>query len=324
MKKLIVLSVAVVALATIVYHFRLRLVLFAVPLLQNQLRPVAPNQPVPWQQGPAVRADKSQPRRPNIVLFVADDLGFGDLSFYRGPAAGRVDTPHIDEMARAGAHFPNAYAGNAVCAPSRASIMTGRVSTRFGFEFTPTPDLLLPIMRLIYQERAHTTLRHPIFNASAKRTVGFEAMGVPLAEVTLAQQLHAVGYHTMHIGKWHLGHSPQYMPHQRGFEESLNMEGVLCVRHIVPGLARNCIALSHIVPRLAIDSIASGTTSRARRMSSTLARILTRSTRHGFLLLAVLFMFPCSPFQSIPSLRSTPLDCAACRLRRCGRWASTP
>ncbi len=91
------------------------------------------------------------------------------------------------------------------------------------------------------------------------------------------------------------------------------MEGVLCVRHIVPGLARNCIALSHIVPRLAIDSIASGTTSRARRMLSTLARILTRSTRHGFLLLAVLFMFHCTSFQSIRLHSIAPLHSARLR-----------
>ena len=74
---------------------------------------------------------------PNVVLIVADDLGFNDISL-NGNAI--VNTPHIDSLARDGAHFLTGYATHATCSPSRAALMTGRFQHRFGYEFVRTPD----------------------------------------------------------------------------------------------------------------------------------------------------------------------------------------
>ena len=83
----------------------------------------------------AVPIDK---RPPNIVLIVADDLGYNDISFNGGGVAGGLlKTPNIDALGRDGVTFADGYAGNATCAPSRAALMTGRYPTRFGYEFTP-------------------------------------------------------------------------------------------------------------------------------------------------------------------------------------------
>ena len=96
---------------------------FAVP----RVMPVGPNVPVEWQTGsdPSGRAPSQRP--PNIVLILADDLGWNDLTFGGGGVAGgTVPTPHIDSLAAEGANFVNGYAANGTCAPSRAALMSGR------------------------------------------------------------------------------------------------------------------------------------------------------------------------------------------------------
>jgi arylsulfatase A-like enzyme len=88
-----------------------------------------------WRENQAIVAPQA-----NIVVIVADDLGYGDLTFAGGGVAnGAVPTPRIDSIAREGVEFTHGYTGNATCAPSRAAIMTERYPTRFGFEFTPAP-----------------------------------------------------------------------------------------------------------------------------------------------------------------------------------------
>ncbi len=100
---------------------------------------VYPNHPVVWQQGPETAQIPANRRPPNIILIVADDLGYNDISFNGGGVAGGLlKTPNIDAIGHDGASFADGYAGNATCAPSRAALMTGRYPTRFGFEFTPT------------------------------------------------------------------------------------------------------------------------------------------------------------------------------------------
>lgn len=102
--------------------------------------PIEPNHPVTWGEGPATAAVPIEQRAPNVILILADDMGFNDITANGGGVAGGVvPTPNIDSIAKDGVRFVNGYAGNATCAPSRAAIMTGRFATRFGFEFTPTP-----------------------------------------------------------------------------------------------------------------------------------------------------------------------------------------
>ena len=107
-------------------------------ILQDWRDPVQANRTIVWQQGPATAAEGKRP--PNIILIVADDLGYNDISLNGGGVAGGiVKTPNIDALAHEGVNFTTAYAANATCSPSRAAMMTGRYPTRFGFEFTAVP-----------------------------------------------------------------------------------------------------------------------------------------------------------------------------------------
>lgn len=127
-----------------------------------------------------------QAEKPNIVIVFADDLGYGDLGCQGHPT---IRTPHLDRMAAEGMRFTNFYSAAPVCTPSRAALLTGRYAVRSGM-------------------------------ASDKRRVLFpnSAGGLPESEITLAAALKAQGYATASIGKWHLGHLPQYLPHRRGFD----------------------------------------------------------------------------------------------------------
>jgi len=189
---------------------------------------VAPNRPVPWQQGPQEAAEDPAERPPNIVFILFDDLGINDLStFGGGVAGGRVKTPNIDRLAAEGAIFSQAYAGNATCSPSRAQLMTGRYATRTGFEFTPTPPGFARVVSTVSADIQPD--RPPVlYNAEAdRRAPPFEEQGLPPEEVTVAEVLKTRGYHTVHIGKWHLGNAARFHPNAQGFDESLNMDGML-------------------------------------------------------------------------------------------------
>jgi arylsulfatase A-like enzyme len=180
-----------------------------------------PTKPVNWKAGPTV-VDTSSKRAPNVILIVADDLGFNDITFYGGGiAGGKVPTPNIDRIASEGVNFKSGYSGNATCAPSRAAIMTGRYATRFGFEFTPTPKQFMQLVTSFNTPgQLHPAIYHP---DRVKNLIPYEDMGLPTSEVTLAKLLQGNGYHTVHIGKWHLGDSPQFRPYSHGFSESLSL-----------------------------------------------------------------------------------------------------
>ena len=109
-------------------------------IISGVMDPVGNNRPVTWERGPDRSSGTLPP--PNIVLIVADDLGFNDITFNGGGISqGSVPTPSIDSIATEGLQFTNGYAGNGTCAPSRAALLTGRFATRVGFEFTPaTPQ----------------------------------------------------------------------------------------------------------------------------------------------------------------------------------------
>jgi arylsulfatase A len=130
---------------------------------------------------PAPAADK-----PNFIIILCDDLGYGDLGCYGHPS---IRTPNLDRMAAEGQKYMNAYVAAEVCTPSRAALLTGRLPIRSGM-------------------------------TSYKRRVLFpdSAGGLPASEITLPTLLKQQGYATAAIGKWHLGHLPQYVATRHGFD----------------------------------------------------------------------------------------------------------
>ena len=186
-------------------------------IAQARLPDVAPNRPVTWLEGPA---DPPPVRRqPNVILILVDDMGFNDLTLNGGVAGGAVPTPNMDSLGTDGVIFANGYAGNATCAPSRASLMTGRYATRFGFEFTPAP---VAFQRMVGTEAEGGAIASPrFFKERVKDVPPMESMAVPASEITIAQLLKQQGYHTLHFGKWHLGAKSGARPEDRGFDESL-------------------------------------------------------------------------------------------------------
>ena len=201
---------------------RTELMLTAIEAVTRLRMSVGPNQPIAWASGadPAGRPPGRRP--PNIVLILADDLGWNDLTFGGGGVAGgTVPTPNIDSLAADGVSFTNGYAANGTCAPSRAAIMSGRYGTRFGFEFTPTPPGMMTLMGMMASDDGEL-LHPPIANDDAE-SVSYAQMGMPASEITIAELLKDQGYHTVHIGKWHLGRDNGMAPHDQGFDESLLM-----------------------------------------------------------------------------------------------------
>jgi arylsulfatase A-like enzyme len=125
-------------------------------------------------------------RPPNIVIITADDMGYGDLTSYGHP---NIRTPNLDRMAAEGQRWTSFYAQAPVCSPSRAALLTGRVHVRSGM----------------------FGRREAVFFPNSRG-------GLPDEEVTLAEVLGELGYATGIVGKWHLGHLPQYLPTRHGFD----------------------------------------------------------------------------------------------------------
>lgn len=128
--------------------------------------------------------------RPNVVIIYADDLGYGDLGCYGHP---KFKTPRIDKMAAEGARLTSFSSCCPYCAPSRAGLLTGRYQFRSGMTRNPAPD------------------------------AGLNDPGIPDSELTLAEMFRTDGYRTICIGKWHLGHKPEFRPLRHGFHEYLGI-----------------------------------------------------------------------------------------------------
>lgn len=149
-----------------------------------------------------------------MVLILADDLGFNDISFH-GDNRLNISTPNIDSIGRDGVSFSNAYAGHATCAPSRAALLTGRYASRVGYEFTPTHPAYVKILGT-----SDKALRKGIYHEEVAKSVNTEHMSLPISEVTIAKALsETYNYSTMMIGKWHLGDRAK--PPLHGFDQSL-------------------------------------------------------------------------------------------------------
>lgn len=215
------LAVVVAVLALIAWLSFDAVILRLPGVLDGIRNPTGPNRAITWDQGPATAAKPAAQRPPNIVLILADDLGWNDLTFQGGGVAGGgMPTPNIDSIARDGVRFANGYSGSGTCAPSRAAILSGRYPTRFGFEFTPTPSRMATLVKRFFNRPG--LLRRPLLT-DATVELPFEAMGMPASEISLAEVLKSAGYHTAHIGKWHLGNVDGMAPHEQGFDESLLM-----------------------------------------------------------------------------------------------------
>ena len=190
--------------------------------------PVGPTVDIAWERGPDVAPDGERP--PNIVFILADDLGINDIStFGGGLAGGAVPTPNIDRLAAQGAMFTQSYAGNATCAPSRAMLMTGRYPTRTGFEYTPTPPGMGRVVTMVANDlkaKSDSPLPRNVYTKPDGDVPDFYGQGLPASEITVAEVLQKRGYHTVHIGKWHLGYG-EMAAHNQGFAESLHMSDML-------------------------------------------------------------------------------------------------
>lgn len=135
------------------------------------------------------RGEQRNSEKPNVLIILTDDMGYGDLSCF---GSNQISTPNIDALAADGVRCTSGYVSGAVCSPSRAGLMTGRYQNRFGHE-------------------------HNI--VGAKDYFVQEQIGLPVSEVTMADRLKALGYHTACVGKWHLGgKQPEHHPNSRGFD----------------------------------------------------------------------------------------------------------
>ena len=139
-----------------------------------------------WSCTPDEKETTSPEQKPNIVIIYADDLGYGDLGVYGHPT---IKTPNLDKMASEGLKFTQFYVGASVCTPSRAALLTGRLPIRYG--------MVSDKIRVLFP---------------------FSYGGLPKEEITIAEALKTQDYATAIIGKWHLGHLPQHLPLNHGFD----------------------------------------------------------------------------------------------------------
>ena len=223
-KKLSYSLLVLILSGILIWEYKVNLIIWTLPKIMNFISPIQANIPIDWTVGPSEVLNKDD-QRPNIILILADDMGYNDISLHNGGAAdGSLKTPHIDSLAKNGVRFSRGYAANATCAPSRASIMTGKYSTRFGFEFTPIPDAGRTVLTWLLEE-SDSELKARIDKEVAMNLPAFMQQGMPSEQLTIAEILEAEGYYTAHIGKWHLGHADGMSPQSQGFKDSLNLHG---------------------------------------------------------------------------------------------------
>lgn len=139
-----------------------------------------------FSQASRLLGNESARGKPNFIIVFADDLGYGDLGCYGHPT---IRTPNLDRMAAEGQRWTDFYVGASVCTPSRAALLTGRLPIRSG-----------------------------MCNDSRRVLFPDSAGGLPQGEITIAKALKGQGYTSACIGKWHLGHLPQYLPTHNGFD----------------------------------------------------------------------------------------------------------
>lgn len=223
-KPLLAVSLGLIVLATIAYQNQTQLLLGFIKYRSANEYEVGPPRTLEWNAGPNLASEAPDERPPNIILIVADDLGYNDISTFGGGLdGGRVKTPNIDQLAADGVVFTQSYSGAGTCAPSRAMLMTGRYPTRTGFEFTPTPSGMAPMLSRISAEMGRGAPPMIYDVALDESKPPYEQQGLPPEEITIAEILKERGYATFHVGKWHLGRQDGMAPHEQGFDQSLLM-----------------------------------------------------------------------------------------------------
>ena len=228
MNKFIGLIGVVIVIAGLGWLNRVDLLLMVVKFQSERNFEIGPTRDLPWQKGPDAPVADLDQRPPNIVFILADDMGYNDISTFGGGIAdGTVKTQAIDQLAAEGAVFEQSYAGNATCAPSRGMLMTGRYPTRTGFEFTPTPSGMGPVVSMIGNSLDHGLPPYKFNDELAETGLPYAAQGLQPSEVTVAEVLKEKGYYTAHIGKWHLGLGKGQAPNDQGFDDSLIMSSAL-------------------------------------------------------------------------------------------------
>jgi len=152
----------------------------------------------------------------NVLLIVADDLGRYDVG-YHDPRI--TVTPAIDALAASGRVFTHAYATAAICAPSRAALLTGRIQNRFGFESQPMQRYVRNRGEyLAFRYLVDTDAMQPLLTDSYPDAVQKAMQGLPASEITLPEIFHRLGYATAILGKWHLGYGDTNHPLRFGFD----------------------------------------------------------------------------------------------------------
>jgi arylsulfatase A-like enzyme len=142
----------------------------------------------------AIAARAADAKKPNVLLIVADDLGYGELTVQGFTKD--IPTPHVDSIAKNGVRFTSGYVSGPYCSPTRAALLTGKYQQRFGHEFNPGPAPAADVK-----------------------------FGLSIQEKTLADRLKPAGYATAWIGKSHLGYEPEFHPLRRGFDHYLGFLG---------------------------------------------------------------------------------------------------
>ena len=154
-----------------------------------------------WQYLESIHKEQDsflQKEKPNIIIFFMDDMGYADISCY---GASNIETPYIDSLAENGVKMNCFYSSSALCSPSRAGLLTGRHPLR----------MLIP--HVFFSQKPLTS---KIITASLGTTYGVK--GLMEDEITIAEALKQVGYHTGLLGKWHLGDKTPHLPNDKGFD----------------------------------------------------------------------------------------------------------
>ena len=157
--------------------------------------------------------------KPNIILIVADDLGYNDISINGNKL---IETNNIDQIAKNGINFTRAYATASVCAPSRAAFLTGNYQHRYGFEFLPDLFNLSPRVRKADFKRFGHKDNFPAWH---EKSVPVNQRGLDPYVSTIGDYLKKSGYKTSVIGKWHMGSHSKYNPRNFGFDQHYGITG---------------------------------------------------------------------------------------------------